>query len=194
MQSAMSPSDLRDLVDAQGRNDHHAESRIIRRIFSVKREPGRQHSKQPLMSRLLSRICFGLTDCWHWTAGTNRAGYGRMSYQGTGHPAHRLSYIAFVGPVADGLLVLHKCDNPSCVNPDHLFLGTHLDNKRDCMMKGRWASHPKRGADSACASYSHGDLDRMRDLRRYGYAYKVIAEHLNLGTMVVWNALNRSAT
>lgn len=180
------------LAKAQGQNDHWAESALIRRFAAVKLRPGRQHSASPLTARLLSRIRFGMTDCWHWVAGTNRAGYGRMNYEGKGQPAHRLSYMAFVGPVPHGMMVLHKCDNPSCVNPDHLFLGRHLENKRDCMAKGRWQAKPKRGSQSPVASYTDGDLARMKDLRRFGYGYAVIAGYLGLGAMVVWNAMNRS--
>jgi hypothetical protein len=70
--------------------------------------------------------------CWFWN-GTLSNGYGKMGRQ----LAHRLSWEAFNGPIPDGLFVLHKCDTPPCVNPDHLFLGTHGDNVRDCLAKGR---------------------------------------------------------
>ena len=79
--------------------------------------------------------------CWNWVGSTQGFGYG---YLHTGDKtnrkpvsAHRYSWALHNGPIPDGLWVLHKCDNPSCVNPDHLFLGDRTDNMRDCAAKGR---------------------------------------------------------
>lgn len=75
--------------------------------------------------------------CWLWTGGRGTRQYGKWSVRGKWYPAHRLAYTAFVGLIPDGMLVLHKCDNPPCVRPDHLFLGTHADNTADMIAKGR---------------------------------------------------------
>ena len=81
--------------------------------------------------------------CWLWSASTDGHGYGQLMVQreGVARPklAHRLAYEAFIGPIPDGLCVLHQCDEPRCVRPDHLFLGTRADNIRDAVRKGR---HP----------------------------------------------------
>ena len=74
--------------------------------------------------------------CWIWQGYINKRGYGIASRKGLRIRAHRLFYQAYKGAIKD-LHVLHKCDNPSCVNPDHLFLGTHKDNMRDKAKKGR---------------------------------------------------------
>lgn len=78
--------------------------------------------------------------CWEWTR-AKTLGYGRIGYRANGKAvarlAHRLSWEFANGPIPDGMCVLHKCDNPSCVRPDHLFLGTKKDNTRDMMSKGR---------------------------------------------------------
>jgi hypothetical protein len=79
--------------------------------------------------------------CWEWQRSKDWNGYG-LTHRGI---AHRLAYEAFVGPIPDGMLVLHTCDNPPCCNPAHLFLGTHFDNAADRDSKGRDRPHGKGG-------------------------------------------------
>jgi hypothetical protein len=79
------------------------------------------------------------TGCWIWTRGVTSRGYGAL-YQNGQILAHRFSYQVFKGAIPEGLHVLHNCDTPSCVNPDHLYLGTHADNMLDKKRKGRCAT------------------------------------------------------
>lgn len=82
---------------------------------------------------------YSLTECWIWAAGKRgNNGYGGFRIdRNTIKLAHNISYELYVKPIPQGMKVLHKCDNPLCVNPQHLFLGTQLDNIKDRDMKGR---------------------------------------------------------
>ena len=78
------------------------------------------------------------TGCWEWNLGYNGSGYGcAKRNELTGRSSHRLSYCAFIGDIPDGMFVCHHCDNPKCINPKHLFVGTHIDNMHDMARKGR---------------------------------------------------------
>lgn len=133
------------LVNAQASNDARRESLAIQALIPLRLRGGRQHARKPLHVRLIERTVFGATECWHWRGVTNSFGYGRFSYEGRTQVAHRLSYVAFRGPIPEGMSVLHKCDNPSCINPEHLWLGTYTDNRRDCLSKGRWRVTQRNG-------------------------------------------------
>lgn len=81
--------------------------------------------------------------CWEWVGHRLKKGYGQMRCGKKLVLAHRASWAAFKGEIPVGLFVLHKCDNPSCCNPEHLFLGTNADNMNDMVAKGR-NNHPRR--------------------------------------------------
>ena len=77
--------------------------------------------------------------CWEWQGPIGSNKYGKMSFLGGTWNSHRVAWMIFKGTIPDGMFLLHKCDNPPCSNPDHLFLGTHRQNMRDMTDKGRKA-------------------------------------------------------
>jgi hypothetical protein len=101
------------------------------------------------------------TGCWLWLAAGNDLGYGHIGFRRRVEKAHRASWIIYRGPIPPGLGVLHKCDTPSCVNPDHLFLGTNQDNVDDKVTKGR-----QRGAGWERNGKAKLDPSRVAELRR----------------------------
>lgn len=92
--------------------------------------------------------------CWLWVGKRHRQGYGWFWVDGKKCYAHRIAFAALVEPIPQGLWVLHHCDTPACIRPDHLYLGTHADNMRDRQLRGRTARgdrsglrvHPERAA------------------------------------------------
>jgi hypothetical protein len=103
--------------------------------------------------------------CWEWQGYQDPVGYGRFRFRGTMWLAHRVSWVLANGEIPDRLLVCHRCDNPPCVNPGHLFLGTTQDNALDKMSKGRhWAqkiTHCPAGHE-----YDHVNTHHRPDGRR----------------------------
>jgi hypothetical protein len=93
-----------------------------------------------LGERFWSKCATGEANCcWQWLGTTNAQGYGRFLLLGKNRRAHRVAYLLTFGDIPNDLHVLHRCDNPGCCNPGHLFLGTNKDNSDDKIAKGRQA-------------------------------------------------------
>jgi hypothetical protein len=125
-----------------------------------------------LLERFWSKVdkeCSEFFDCWEWTGGKTVDGYGLFKLNGRHVLAHRVSYEIEVGKIPDGMLVLHKCDNPSCVNPDHLYTGTNQDNANDRMKRNR--THHKITEEQVVS---------MRLMHELGYNTMYISNYLEI--------------
>lgn len=163
----------------------------------LKANETRRNDKDPL-KRFLSKVT--KTDhCWIWRANRTQSGYGTFGFRRKVWRAHRVSYVLFIGEIPDGICVCHRCDTPHCVNPDHLFLGTHADNMRDAQAKGRLsikeaiaAQKPEqkpRGSSHHAALIDEARVVELRNLRRQGWALKRLAAHF----CVSWQQVQRIA-
>lgn len=127
-------------------------------------------------------------ECWEWQKVPSSNGYGIVRYRGQRIPAHRVSWEIHFGPIPDGLFVLHKCDNRRCVNPYHLFLGTHQDNMDDMNAKGRRlvASGERCGS----AKLTQAKVNLIRDLYKEGMTQRGIARQFGVRPDTIWNIVN----
>jgi hypothetical protein len=118
--------------------------------------------------------------CWLWLGSVNKAGYGRLGKDKRERQAHRLSYSVHRGEIPKGVLVLHRCDVRCCVNPSHLFLGSHADNAIDRESKGRGfsmhgAEHPKAKLSWDAANSIRQSHETSSALaRKFGVSHKAV--------------------
>lgn len=139
-------------------------------------------ARQPLKDRIC-RTHRKEGECWVWTGCYGRDGYGVLTVGRKQVRAHRASWEAFKGFAPGVMIVCHACDNPSCVNPDHLFLGTPADNAQDRDAKGRnraptVETHPLYKLTAA-------DRDAIRQLRADGAKLKEIADEFGVSFQTV---------
>ena len=117
--------------------------------------------------------------CWIWKAGKDLEGYGRFRVKKHTGQAHRFSYELVHGKIPKGMLVCHSCDNPSCVNPEHLFLGTHKINGKDKAIKGRAARH--LGETNPMSKLKREDVLVIKSLYSKGCKQESLALRFNVG-------------
>ena len=148
--------------------------------------------------------------CWPWTAGLGTTGYGKVTITRAGNvhrtfKAHRIAWEFVHGPIPDGLQVLHHCDNRPCCNSEsdkHLFLGTHIDNMKDGVQKGRWptgaehaqrhpAEHRARGERHGMVKLSLASVKGIRDSVAGGALYREAAEQFDCTVGTVGKIVRR---
>lgn len=134
-------------------------------------------------------------DCWEWKYSMQRGNYGTFRRHGKQWTAHRISYFMFhvdapMGVLTDrSIAVRHKCDNPPCINPDHLELGTHYDNVMDKVNRDRH----NRGRRVWKAKLHDEDIETIFRMRRDGMSVIQIAEHFNIMRSSIYRILHRKA-
>ena len=148
----------------------------------------------PTKERLLEHIVVNnVTGCWEWV-GCKRRGYGHTIIgsrkDGTRKTisAHRLSYLIFHGEIPAGMEVCHKCDNPSCINPDHLFAGTRQDNVDDRERKGR--NNPPKVEKHAKAKLTEKDVLDIRNKRAAGKSFGKLAKEYGVCKKTIQDAVS----
>jgi hypothetical protein len=142
----------------------------------------------PIKDRLQCKILLNAeTGCWEWTAYKLRTGYGTIIIDGIVHRAHRVSYEVHCGEIPDGLYVCHRCDNPSCINPEHLFLGTQSDNMEDMHSKDRGAD--LRGTKHGMAKLADADVIAIRSAN---YSADKLASEFGVSKSLIFQIRRRA--
>jgi predicted XRE-type DNA-binding protein len=126
-----------------------------------------------------------LGNCWEWKGSKNNTGYGKSSLKSKPMLCHRISHVLFIGPIPPGAQVLHKCDNPACCRPAHLFLGNHRSNMKDMWAKRRHQSNrgeengrailTKERADQIRMCYKNREMNQVQLAKRFGVSQPTIS-------------------
>ena len=130
--------------------------------------------------------------CWNWIGNKTRLGYGQIGLGGTEGKiclAHRISYELAHGVIPKGLCILHKCDNPACVNPEHLWAGTQQENIRDRCLKGR--SEGSKGEKNGKAKLNRKLVKEIRELYKTNeFSHTGLAEVFNVSKATIYYIIN----
>jgi hypothetical protein len=152
----------------------------------------RKFTTRPLADRFWEKV-IKTDSCWLWDGGKDAGGYGKFSYGASGTcRAHRFAWSLENGPIPDEMIVCHSCDTPACVRPDHLFLGTTLDNIADKIAKGRQARTPRTSEDCIFTKLTQHDVAQIRD--RYkadGKTAKILATEFGVTPRTIYKVASR---
>lgn len=170
------------LSTAQG--DPHAEAIAIRPVLRRWRKINYSKGRTPTQ-RFMASVGFGSTDCWYWLGYLDALGYGRSAVVEGESKAHRAAYRIFKGEISTGLEVMHSCDARSCVNPEHLSLGTHTENVADMVRKARQRTGDVAGEKNGMAKLTREKVAKIRELKAQGVKQVDIAHFFGVSPMAV---------
>lgn len=142
---------------------------------------------EEFLDRFWSKVFYSIDGCWYWIGALNHDGYGQLSIKREVFRAHRLSYSIHKGDL-EGKQVLHSCDNPACVNPDHLRLGTQRDNMGDMALRNR-SSHGERKRN---AIFTDNLIRIIREAAAYGHRQRAIARYFRCHHKSINSIVNRT--
>ena len=141
--------------------------------------------------RLLSRTVLTSNGCWMWTAAKAGRGYGVLRFRGRQWYAHRVSWVVYRGEIPQNICVLHRCDTPGCINPEHLFLGSYQDNSRDASCKGRLPGNRTHGSQKPIAKLDETSVRRIRLLYYGGASIRAIQRQYH--PALTWEGIKAAA-
>jgi hypothetical protein len=135
--------------------------------------------------------CPELGNCWVWTGAVTRWGYGKFSVSSrVWERAHLVSWVLGHGPAPQGLYILHRCDNPPCIRPSHLFAGTPKDNTQDMIAKGRWGNPAARGERNSHAKLIEAQVVAIRERFAAGELRAALAAEYGLTPACIGDIIN----
>jgi hypothetical protein len=130
-------------------------------------------------------------DCWEWLGVKSHQGYGNFTFNNHPVRAHRFSWELHGGTIPEGLLVCHHCDNPSCVNPLHLYVGTHVDNNNDTIKRGR--NIDRKGSKHPCSVVTEKIALEIRSKSKQGQTGQELSREYGLCEATISNIKNRKS-
>lgn len=155
-------------------------------VHVTRRQGGTKRKTKPLDARFMAKVRKGAPgECWEWTGARTPAGYGNIWTGERYEKAHRLAYLLFRGAIPEGAVVCHSCDNPSCVNPDHLWAGAQVENVADMYRKGRQRRGDQSGSRNGRAKLTPDAVDAIRAAPRTPESATILARQYGVSDLTI---------
>lgn len=139
-----------------------------------------------LKEKLMSSVYIQQDNCWIYTGYNDSNGYGQFQIDGIKYRAHVASYLVYKGLIPQGMYVCHTCDKRDCINPEHLFLGTHEDNIRDMWQKGRGVLQDTKGINNGQAKLTEDEVREIKGELNSGYSLADVARFHSVDISCIW--------
>lgn len=151
-------------------------------------------SKREIAIRLKAKTIQAANGCWEWTGGFHGVGYGSVpAKMGGGRYAHRAMHEAVISEIPKGMYVLHSCDNRKCINPEHLFIGSHMDNIKDMHAKNRQRGGSMPGEKNPHAKFTDDEISRIRSFHKMGAKKREIERKFGISETHYYRIIKQEA-